>query len=80
LTQNRGLRLFCSFRHTLLTPKAILAGSVAVQFGGCDGKIANGLPIMKRWNYVVRPYRPRPEIMNSRWKFPQAQPVNRDCG
>ena len=43
--------------------------------GGCDGKIANRLPIMKSWNYVVRPYRPRPEIMNGRWKFPQAQPV-----
>jgi len=37
---------------------------VAVQFGGCDGKIANQLPIMKGWNYIVCLYRPRPEILN----------------
>lgn len=29
-------------------------GSVLVQFGGCDGKIPNCLPIMKGWNYTVR--------------------------
>ena len=27
-------------------------GSVAVQFGGCDGKIPNCLPITKGWNYI----------------------------
>ncbi|QOZ69063.1 DUF1254 domain-containing protein [Bradyrhizobium arachidis] len=50
-------------------------GSVAVQFGGCDGKIPNCLPIMKGWNYTVRLYRPRPEILNSKWKFPEPQAV-----
>jgi hypothetical protein len=29
-------------------------GSVTIQFGGCDGKIANCLPTMPRWNYAVR--------------------------
>src|SRR4029079_19438384 len=52
-------------------------GSVAVQFGGCDGKIANCLPIMKGWNYIVRLYRPRAEILDGRWIFPQAEPVHR---
>ena len=51
-------------------------GSVAVQFGGCDGKIANCLPIMPGWNYMVRLYRPRAEILDGTWKFPEAQPVN----
>jgi hypothetical protein len=51
-------------------------GSVAIQFGGCDGKIPNCLPIMKGWNYMVRLYRPRAEILNSTWKFPEAQEVN----
>lgn len=50
-------------------------GFVAVQFGGCDGKIPNCLPIMKGWNYTVRLYRPRPEILNSKWKFPEPQAV-----
>ncbi|MGA8477764.1 MAG: hypothetical protein WB696_07385 [Chthoniobacterales bacterium] len=32
------------------------------------------LPIMKGWNYMVRLYRPRAEILNGAWTFPQAQP------
>jgi hypothetical protein len=48
-------------------------GSVAVQFGGCNGTIANCLPIMAGWNYWVRLYRPRAEILNGTWKFPEAQ-------
>jgi len=50
-------------------------GSVAVQFGGCDGKIPNCLPTMPGWNYTVRLYRPRAEILGGKWKFPEAQPV-----
>jgi hypothetical protein len=51
-------------------------GSVTIQFGACDAKVANCLPIMKGWNYMVRLYRPRAEILNERWKFPEAQPAN----
>ncbi len=50
-------------------------GSVAVQFGGCDGKVPNCLPIMKGWNYTVRLYRPREPILSGKWKFPAPQPV-----
>ena len=50
-------------------------GTVAIQFGGCDGKIANCLPIVKGWNYMVRLYRPREEILSGAWKFPEASPV-----
>jgi hypothetical protein len=50
-------------------------GSIEVQFGGCDGKIPNCLPIMPGWNYMVRLYRPRPEILSGKWKFPDAEPV-----
>jgi len=58
-----------------ITAKKSEDGSVAVQFGGCDGKIPNCLPTMPGWNYMVRFYRPRPEILNGSWKFPQPQPV-----
>ena len=51
-------------------------GSVAVQFGGCDGGTANCLPIIPGWNYMVRLYRPRAEILNGTWTFPEARPVN----
>jgi len=51
-------------------------GSVVIQFGGRDGQIANCLPTMPGWNYIVRLYRPRPEILDGTWKFPEAQTVN----
>jgi hypothetical protein len=31
---------------------------------------------MKDWNYIVRLYRPRPEILSGTWKFPDAMPVH----
>ncbi|RJG00036.1 DUF1254 domain-containing protein [Noviherbaspirillum saxi] len=58
-----------------LTAKKDADGSVTVQFGGCDGKIANCLPIVPDWNYMVRLYLPRAEILNGKWTFPEAQPV-----
>jgi hypothetical protein len=59
-----------------LTAKKSDAGAIAIQFGGCDGKIQNCLPITKGWNYTVRLYRPRPEILNGKWKFPEPQPAS----
>lgn len=59
-----------------ITAKDDADGSVTVQFGGCDGKIPNCLPIMFGWNYTVRLFRPRPEILNGSWKFPEAQPMS----
>ena len=58
-----------------ITAKKNAGGSVDVQFGGCDGKVPNCLPIMAGWNYTVRLYRPRPEILNGKWKFPEPQPA-----
>ncbi|MFZ5672052.1 MAG: DUF1254 domain-containing protein [Pseudomonadota bacterium] len=49
-------------------------GSVAIQFGGCDGRIPNCLPIMTGWNYTVRLYRPKAEILDGSWQFPAPQP------
>jgi hypothetical protein len=33
----------------------------------------NCLPIMPGWNYTVRLYRPRAEILNGKWTFRLAQ-------
>jgi hypothetical protein len=46
-------------------------GSVTINFGGCSDDRPNCLPIMDGWNYVVRLYRPRPEILDGTWKFPE---------
>jgi hypothetical protein len=67
---------FNAYTLNNITAKKSDDGSVAVQFGGCDGKIPNCLPIVNGWNYMVRLYRPRDEILNGMWKFPEAQPVN----
>jgi hypothetical protein len=45
------------------------------KFGGCDKNVANCLPIMPGWNYMVRFYRPRAEILGGRWTFPEPQSV-----
>lgn len=58
-----------------ITAQKAADGSITVQFGGCDGKIPNCLPISEGWNYIVRLYRPKPEILNGKWTFPVPQPV-----
>lgn len=50
-------------------------GAITIQFGGCARETANCLPITKGWNYMVRLYRPRPEILNGTWTFPAAEPL-----
>ena len=67
---------FNAYTLNSITVKKGADGSAAVQFGGCDGKVVNCLPTMPGWNYIVRLYRPRAEILNGAWKFPDAQPVN----
>lgn len=49
-------------------------GSMTIHFGG-DAKAANYLRIMPGWSYVVRLYRPRPEILDGRWQFPEPTPT-----
>ncbi len=53
-------------------------GSVDIQFGGCNGKIANCLPILPGWNYTVRLYRPQTAILDGSWKFPEPQLAGSD--
>lgn len=57
-----------------LTAKHNDDGSVTVQFGGCDAQVVNCIPITPGWNYLVRLYRPRAELLNGKWTFPEATP------
>jgi hypothetical protein len=59
-----------------ITAQKAADGSVLVQLGGCDGKMANCLPTMPGWNYMVRLYRPQAAVLSGEWTFPEAQPVN----
>lgn len=59
-----------------LTAKASADGSIAVQFGGCEAATINCLPITEGWNYTVRLYRPRAEILSGNWTFPLPEPIH----
>lgn len=59
-----------------ITAKKGSDGLVSIQFGGCDGKIPNCLPITQGWSYTVRMFQPRADILDGSWKFPVAQPEN----
>lgn len=58
-----------------VTAKPNKDGSITINFGECkDGRV-NCLPISKGWNYAVRMYEPRHEILDGSWKFPAIKPV-----
>jgi len=65
-----------SYTINSITGKRAEDASTTIQFGGCDGKVPNCIPIMEGWNYTVRLYRPRTEILDGSWQFPVAQPVD----
>ncbi|WP_035603683.1 DUF1254 domain-containing protein [Haloferula sp. BvORR071] len=54
-----------------ITAKKAEDGSVKVQFGGEPDGASNHIPITPGWNYTVRLYRPRAEILDGKWKFPE---------
>lgn len=58
-----------------ITAKPNSDGSVTIQFGGKAGSAPNIIPITPGWNYLVRMYRPRPEILEGKWNFPVAEVV-----
>jgi hypothetical protein len=49
-------------------------GSVTIHFGG-EPDLPNRLPTMDGWNYLVRFYQPRREILDGSWTFPVIQPA-----
>ena len=49
-------------------------GSFTIHFGG-DPKSKNFLPVTEGWNYIVRLYQPRKELLDGTWVFPDAVPA-----
>ncbi len=48
-------------------------GSITVNLGGCGDYRPNCLPLTDGWNYLVRLYRPHPEILDGTWTFPTVE-------
>jgi len=59
-----------------LTAKPDASGAYVIQFGGCEKATPNCLPIVAGWNFTMRLYRPRKEILDGSWKLPEAQPAS----
>lgn len=57
-----------------VTAKPNKDGTTTIRFGG-DPTAANALNIMPGWNYIVRLYRPRAEILDGGWTLPKAVPA-----
>ena len=51
-------------------------GSITIHFGG-DPRSVNYIPLTDGWNYVVRLYRPREEILSGNWTFPEVSELGR---
>jgi hypothetical protein len=58
-----------------LTAKPDADGAYTIQFGGCENATPNCLPTTKGWNYTVRLYRPRTNILDGSWRVQEAQPA-----
>ncbi len=59
-----------SFNSVTATPND--DRSFTVTFGG-DGP--NNFELVEGWNYAVRMYRPKQELIEGRWRFPEAVPI-----
>jgi hypothetical protein len=68
--EKNGLKVYSLHN---LTAKPNSDGSFTLRFGGCEKGFANCLPITPGGNHTVRLYRPRKEILDGRWKFPEAE-------
>ena len=49
-------------------------GSITIRFGDHPEGAHNVIPTPEGWNYLVRLYRPRPEILDGSWTFPALPP------
>jgi hypothetical protein len=62
------------YSYNNVTAKKNADGSITINFG-VGPKAINNLPITPGWNYVVRMYQPKQEIINGPWSFPKVQPA-----
>ncbi len=63
-----------SYSYNNVTAGKNADGSITINFGGGPGAI-NNLPITAGWNYTVRMYQPKQDIISGKWSFPKAQPA-----
>ena len=63
-----------SYNNTSAAPND--DGSYTIHFGACEDGRINCIPITAEWNYTVRLYQPRAEILDGSWTFPALEPTS----
>jgi hypothetical protein len=63
------------YSYNNVTARKNADDSITINFGGSPGAV-NNLPIIAGWNYIVRMYQPKQEIIDGSWSFPKAQPAD----
>ncbi|MDH3960546.1 MAG: DUF1214 domain-containing protein [Desulfuromonadales bacterium] len=63
-----------AYSYNNVTAKKDKDGSITIHFGG-DPEAKNFLPIVPGWNYIVRLYKPKKEILDGSWTFPEPKAV-----
>ncbi len=61
------------YSYNSVTAKPNEDGSFTISFGG-DGP--NSFELVEGWNYLVRMYRPKQELIDGHWRFPSAVAAN----
>ncbi|MCX6983967.1 MAG: hypothetical protein NT118_04330 [Lentisphaerae bacterium] len=59
----------------MTTPKIQMMVVKILEVGMAASGVINNLPITPGWNYIVRMYQPKQEIVNGSWSFPKAEPA-----
>ena len=63
---------FNAYSFNSVTAERADDGSATIHFGG-DPDQPNFLPIVPGWNYIVRLYQPKEQILDGSWSFPEPE-------
>ncbi|WP_308467419.1 DUF1214 domain-containing protein [Rathayibacter soli] len=58
-----------------ITAESNSDGSVTVHFGDFPDGTPNAIPTPAGWNFLIRLYRPREEILDGSWQVPELTPI-----
>lgn len=64
-----------TYSYNNVTAKPNKDGSITINLGACEDGRVNCIPVRKGWNYTVRMYEPKEEVLNGTWKFPEIMEV-----
>ena len=66
---------FNSYSINSITARLDDSGAVTIDLAPADDGFQNHLYVMDGWNYALRLYRPRPEVLDGSWAAPSPDPV-----